>query len=205
MTDGLRRRHSFSCTPELLVRDLRVSDRGVRLWSLLDRYAGGGPTTMPTRAMLALDLGCSLRSIDYALGELIEHGWLIRTSGREYGRASMYELVENPEERCATDCAPLRNRLRTPAQQVAHPDRSDQGKRSPESKRVENPPNPPTGVGGNGDHHGQHKRCRACGTAGRPDCDPLSPGRLSERCRAGDARNCAADWCECPHHPRRPS
>jgi hypothetical protein len=50
-----------------------------------------------------------------------------------------------------------------------------------------------------------HSRCRGCGTAGRRQCDRESPGRLSERCRAGDGRNCTADWCECPHHARRPS
>jgi len=51
----------------------------------------------------------------------------------------------------------------------------------------------------------QHARCRDCGTAGRPKCDRESSGRLSERCRAGDGRSCTTDWCECPHHPRRPS
>lgn len=205
MEDGLRRRtsRSFSQVPEDLICDQRVSDRGVRLWALLDRCCKGTTVSMPTRQMLAEVLDCSLRSLDYAMTSLLENGWVARQSGRLEGRASIYELIEDTPSGCAKSCAPLRKGLQPFLQNIAALKPVNQGKRGTESKR-ENPPTPPTGVGGNA-HHGQHKRCRSCGTAGRPKCDPESPLRLSERCRAGDGRGCTWTDCQCPHHQREAS
>jgi hypothetical protein len=75
---------------------------------------------------------------------------------------------------------------------------------------TKDPPTPATDVAGEPcaahKHLGRpHRRCRQCGTAGRPKCAPESPGRLSERCRASDGRNCKTTWCQCPHHQREAS
>lgn len=80
----LRRQYRFTITPEHLIYDHHVSDRGFRLWCVLDRAAGDTEVTMPTRQVLAELLGTSVDTIDRGTQELIDSGWLEKqaTAGR---------------------------------------------------------------------------------------------------------------------------
>jgi hypothetical protein len=57
-------------TPEWVL-DAAVSDRAVRLFAVLNRYAGTNETAWPSRKTLAERLGCSVDSVDRALAELV--------------------------------------------------------------------------------------------------------------------------------------
>ena len=193
----VRRTYSFTCLPESLIRNLAISDRAVRLWALLDRYAKGDDYVSLTREALAADLGCSLDSIDRALAELVRFEWLTHNGARG-GRPREYTLWINEELRTRADnlvgtgadksphgCGQVSARVRTTP--VA-----DLDKRRAESKRVENPPTP--GADAPGEPCAKHKRlgrphanCRDCGTAGRPKppapipwCGWCSPSRRIE-------------------------
>lgn len=204
MEDGLRRRtsRSFSQVPEDLICDLRVSDRGVRLWALLDRCCKGTTVSMPTRQMLAAALDCSLRSLDYAMTSLLDNGWIARQSGRMEGRPSIYELIEDTPPGCAISCAPLRNMLQLSLQNIAALKPVNQGKRDTESKR-ENPPTPnANALGEPCPRHKRlgrpHHRCRDCGTAGRPPkAAPPSPPPYAQVAGECSHRSAPAHCAEC--------
>lgn len=98
-TDGaLRRQHRFTVLPEHLIRDDRVSDRAMRLWCLLDRYAGANGEAFPLRSTLCADLGdISESSLDRAMAELCKAGWL--TKARRYkGGPNDYVVLVVPAE-----------------------------------------------------------------------------------------------------------
>jgi hypothetical protein len=78
VTETLTRRRRFAQVPELLVLDQRVGDRAFRLWCRLDRYAGQDGAAFPSRDRLASDLGCSKASIQRALSQLTDTGWISR-------------------------------------------------------------------------------------------------------------------------------
>ena len=80
--------------PEALTRAAGISDRAVRLWLLLDRYAGDHEAAFPGRQRLADDLSCSLDTVDRAVAELIGEGWLVREL--RPGRSSLYVLNNDP-------------------------------------------------------------------------------------------------------------
>jgi DNA-binding transcriptional MocR family regulator len=65
----------FAQIPEWLL-DAPVSDRAVRLYGILARYAGKQGHAHPSRRTLAERLGCSLDSVDRALAELCQVGIL---------------------------------------------------------------------------------------------------------------------------------
>ena len=215
----VRRTYSFTCLPESLIRDIVISDRAVRLWALLDRYAAGKDVVSLTRETLAADLGCSLDSIDRSLAELVHAGWLTHNGARG-GRAREYQLWISAEEVRSGADNPAEV-LRTGADksphgcgQVSAPVRTtpiaDLGKRRSESKRVESPLPPKADALGEPcakhAHLGRpHANCRPCGTAGRPQCDPASPGRLTAGCRRSEPKACKSGWCQCPHHQREAS
>lgn len=90
---GLRREGRFSIVPEALIRDTTLSDRAVRLWCVLDRYAGSNGSAFPSRGRLADDLACSRDSIDRALTELCDGGWLVKEQ-RAAGATNDYVLME---------------------------------------------------------------------------------------------------------------
>ena len=92
MTDRLRREYRFTTLPEHLIRDKRVSDRAVRLWCILDRYAGGDGEAFPLRATLADDLSCSVATVDRAINELVQRGWLAKER-RGDGDSNIYTLL----------------------------------------------------------------------------------------------------------------
>lgn len=97
MSDRIRRQHRYTITPEHLILDPRVSDRGFRLWCRLDRYAGEQESAYPTRETLAIELDCSPASIDRATRELVETGWL-RKERRAAGDTCLYTLVTAPSK-----------------------------------------------------------------------------------------------------------
>jgi hypothetical protein len=76
--DTITRRRRFAQIPEDLITDGRLSDRAVRLWCRLDRYAGRDGRAFPKIATLAADIGCSTASVDRALAELVHAGWITR-------------------------------------------------------------------------------------------------------------------------------
>lgn len=96
MGDSIRREHRFTVTPEHLILDPRVSDRAMRLWCRLDRFAGNRESTTSYRETLSVELDCSLASVDRAIAELAEAGWLHKE--RTPGGASIYTLVVAPQK-----------------------------------------------------------------------------------------------------------
>lgn len=97
MSDGtLTRKHRFTVLPEPLLRDRRVSDRAMRLWCLLDRYAGANGQAFPKRKRLAGDLDCSVATLDRAMEELVATGWLHKAR-REEGGVNDYTLLDGAE------------------------------------------------------------------------------------------------------------
>lgn len=71
----------FAITPEWVL-DADVSDRAVRLYAVLNRYANVKDTASPSRKTLADRLRCSPDSIDRALVELDALGAIDRTPRR---------------------------------------------------------------------------------------------------------------------------
>jgi hypothetical protein len=66
---------SFSVIPEWIL-DAEISDRAIRLFAVLGRYADRNGQAMPGRKTLAERLKCSLSSLDRALEELRDIGAL---------------------------------------------------------------------------------------------------------------------------------
>lgn len=97
MSDSIRRQHRFTITPEHLILDPRVSDRAMRLWCRLDRYAGDREVAFPSRETLAIDLDCSPASVDRAVKELCDAGWL-KKERRNEGDVNEYVLIVAPEK-----------------------------------------------------------------------------------------------------------
>jgi hypothetical protein len=93
--DRLRRQYRFTVTPEHLIRDRRISDRAVRLWMLLDRYAGDNGAAFPKRETLAEDLTCSMSTVDRAVTELVDAQWLAKER-RSAGDVNVYTLMIAP-------------------------------------------------------------------------------------------------------------
>jgi biotin operon repressor len=93
VSDGLRRRSRYTVVTEDLLR-APISDRALRLWILLDRYAGKDGEAFPSRGRLAKDLGCSLASVDRAIRELLAEGWL--TIEHRTGTSNLYTVENDP-------------------------------------------------------------------------------------------------------------
>jgi hypothetical protein len=74
MTPSIRLDRRFAIIDEWLL-DLPVSDRAIRLYAILARYADNEThKAFPSRATLAERLNCSLASVDRAATELVTHG-----------------------------------------------------------------------------------------------------------------------------------
>ncbi len=79
--------------PEWLL-DADVSDRAVRLWAILDRYAGSNGAAFPSRSTLAKRLRCSVDTIDRSLADLEAVGALeVERAGT---RVNVYRLLDRP-------------------------------------------------------------------------------------------------------------
>jgi hypothetical protein len=78
MTDNIQADIRFSIVPEWLVFS-GVSDRALRLYAILARYADNDSfQAFPSRGLLAKRCNCSLKSVDRAVEELIEFGAIVK-------------------------------------------------------------------------------------------------------------------------------
>lgn len=89
----------YGRTPRELLRDPNMSDRAVRLYALLDDYAGVDGRAFPSRATLASACGCSVPSIARDLAQLVKTGWIVATqrfdaTGRQ--TSTLYALTAGP-------------------------------------------------------------------------------------------------------------
>lgn len=128
MSDSIRRQHRFTITPEHLILDPRVSDRAMRLWCRLDRYAGEKESAFPSRETLCLDMDCSLASIDRAITELVQSGWL-RKDRRAHGDVNEYVLIvaaEKSTQRLIEDARKERVQATAPRRAAAAKRRREQ-------------------------------------------------------------------------------
>lgn len=95
MTESVRRRRPpFAMVPEALLDG--VSDRAVRLYAMLDRYAGTDEKAWPSRATMARRLECSEDSVDRAVKELTAAGWLVVHKRQGPGASNLYEVLDRP-------------------------------------------------------------------------------------------------------------
>jgi hypothetical protein len=136
--DSLQRQRRWTTTPELLTLDPRVSDRAHRLWCRLDRFAGDGSNggAFPSRVTLTVELDCSLASVDRAVEELVEAGWLTKAR-RPAGGTNAYTLIDTLS---ADDEQALRDEIeRTRKERRARPVRNG-GSRPTSTKSSEPPP-----------------------------------------------------------------
>ena len=104
----------FAIVPEWVL-DAEISDRAVRLYGVLARYADRTGKAIPSRKTIAARLRCSLDSLDRAVAELIKVGALAVTKrtrdGNKSHTSNEYELrVGRPSNDVA---APLRPPSRT--------------------------------------------------------------------------------------------
>jgi len=91
-----RKSGSFAMAPRAMVADHAVSDRAVRLYCVLTRYANTRDEAWPSQATLAKDLGCSKPTIERAVRELRETGW-ITVHRRAAGAGNLYRIHRIPE------------------------------------------------------------------------------------------------------------
>lgn len=89
----------YGRVPRDLLRDPNLSDRAVRLYGLLDDYAGSDGKAFPSRQTLADAMGCSLSAVDRVLRELDGAGWMLREPRMAGGRQSsnLYTLTAGPQ------------------------------------------------------------------------------------------------------------
>lgn len=93
----------FATIPEWLL-DAPVSDRAVRLFGLLVRYADRDGHAHPSRRALADRLRCSTDSVDRAMRELIEMGVVeVRERHRDDGSQTSNELILRPGGRMGAE------------------------------------------------------------------------------------------------------
>lgn len=88
-------------TPELLA-DRRVTPLAVCLWALLDLTQGPNETATPGRLELAAGVGVSPSTLDRALDNLVEAGWLRREINTAGGPNS-YAVMHKPTAPLSTD------------------------------------------------------------------------------------------------------
>lgn len=82
-----RGRHRYATCPEALIDDPDVSGQAIRLYLLLDRYAGNNDAAWPGRATLAARLGWSDATVTRLTAELVAAGWIKRR--RRMGRSAL--------------------------------------------------------------------------------------------------------------------
>lgn len=105
---------SFSIIPEWLL-DSDISDRSIRLYAVLGRYADSTGQALPGRKVLADRMRCALSTLDQSLAELRNVGALSWSEGRrnDGGRASN-EYVLHPTPYRPTGHPPTGPSVRAP-------------------------------------------------------------------------------------------
>ena len=90
----------FAMVPEWIVFHPDLSDRAVRLYAVMYRYADNdSKVAYPARTRLARQLGCSVLTIDRAIKELVEAKAMskeVRRSPAGDWTSSLYTLRHNP-------------------------------------------------------------------------------------------------------------
>ena len=182
--DGLELQVRFAMVPEWIL-DAEVSDRAVRLYAVLARYADGSGRAWPGRALLAKRVRCSKDSIDRAMAELVAVGAITkrgRVSADGDQTSNLYVVrhtphrpdlevatfrpstgVDNTPELSTEVAAGQRGGGRTGAATPAAPVRPER-----EPSELE-PPNPQARTVRGCPTHRRRKgaNCRACGTTPR--------------------------------------
>jgi len=95
MSDRLDAEVRFAIVPEWIL-DAPVSDRAVRLYGLLARYADRNGAAFPARSTLAQRLRCTVRSVDRALTELVDAGAVQRSWRFVNGRQTSSRYLLRP-------------------------------------------------------------------------------------------------------------
>ena len=107
MRDHINTDLRFSIIPEWVL-DAEISDRAIRLYSILARYADNDTLqAFPSRETLARRAHCHIKSVDRAIQELIDIGAVLkahRRSGESY-QSNLYTL-----KRVATAVSPGRDK-----------------------------------------------------------------------------------------------
>ena len=84
----------WAMVPEKMIRS-ELSDRAVRVYALLLRYANADRIAWPRQTVMAKELGCSRATVERAVRELREKGW-VKTERRESGGVCEYLLRTSP-------------------------------------------------------------------------------------------------------------
>lgn len=87
---------SYVPVPTALATDAEMSNRAVRIYTILGKYADYRTRlAWPTHRTVARDLGCSIPTIERGVRELRESGWI--TVQQRYSRGpNLYRLNEEP-------------------------------------------------------------------------------------------------------------
>lgn len=86
----------YAGVPRALVSDRAVSDRAVRVYAALTRFADRTKRAWPAQKTLATELDCSVPTIERAIRELRETGW-ITVSRRWAGGPNQYVINDEPD------------------------------------------------------------------------------------------------------------
>ena len=114
----------YARVPVWLVKS-RVSDRALRLYTVLAGIYAGMPDMYPARRTLAEDMGCSVRTVDAAIDDLIAVGGLRVEPRSDHGgqRSNRYILAFDrpftPGESRTILHPPAQDVARAPSQDVA--------------------------------------------------------------------------------------
>lgn len=90
----------FARIPEELVLDLTMTPIDVRLYALLDRYAGENGAAFPSQKTICADLGRGHTQVKASLRRLSERGWIEIETRSVQGRQTTndYILMESSKK-----------------------------------------------------------------------------------------------------------
>jgi hypothetical protein len=167
-------RGNFEQVPDVLWMHGAVSPRAVVLYLALSKRGGRNDRGVPKRSTLAKDMGVSVRTVDNAIDELIEKGWLLITPRRrldaDQGQTSNnYRLMWTPIQ--AADDPRL----------VAHQKQVDEFNQHMVERQAANAEQ--------GKNKGKDRSVRA--TAWKPPVQETARGEGAENCTGARAGNCA--------------
>lgn len=192
------RRRLFAPLPAKLLDDRSVSDRGVRLWGILDRIAAGREAAIGSRAGLAARLGCSPSSLDRARRELEAAGWLgVERIDGEASRYTLFDLPTYPQGVVIRDDTHLGvvTGEQTPSSRVTNPPSSPVTTEREVTTRedLETPPTPPLRRGADRCANGHRQPRRGCCTD--RDIRAAATAAAAQAQREALAARRSVPWC----------
>lgn len=107
----------FAATPHVLNEDARLTPRDIRVANAILKYARTEPSCYPSNRTLAADCHCCVRTVQYALADLRDAGWLRIEQGAD-GRVIWITWREGGGQ--VDDATPC-NEPRDPVQPLAGP------------------------------------------------------------------------------------